>query len=96
MPKILIIGVGGAGRLAVKRMKEVGVPNADFITIGTEDYDRYNGCKQVLPSSDIPHYNLVTMNGTEPWPLTNNPAVWANLAEKMKDQIGEIIEKHLK
>ena len=33
MSKILIIGVGGGGINAVKRMKEAGIPNANYIDI---------------------------------------------------------------
>lgn len=32
MNKILIIGVGGGGRNAVQRMKEIGIPDANYIT----------------------------------------------------------------
>lgn len=32
MSKILVIGVGGAGRETVKHMKDVGIPEADYIT----------------------------------------------------------------
>ena len=34
MGKILVIGVGGAGRETVKHMKKVGIPDADYITFG--------------------------------------------------------------
>ena len=34
MSKILVIGVGGAGRETVKHMKEIGIPEADYITFG--------------------------------------------------------------
>ena len=55
MSKILVIGVGGAGRETVKHMKDVGIPEADYITFGGfEDSDE---------RKDIPHYNLITMNG---------------------------------
>lgn len=38
--KILIIGVGSAGVNTVKRMKEVGIPNAEYITLGGyKDYE---------------------------------------------------------
>lgn len=50
MSKILIIGVGGAGANTVKHMKEVGIPNAEYITFGGYKYEE----------SDIPHYNLIT------------------------------------
>ena len=54
MSKILVIGVGGAGRETVKHMKEVGIPDADYITFGDFENDA---------RKDIPHYNLITMNG---------------------------------
>lgn len=38
MSKILIIGVGGAGANTVKHMKEVGIPNAEYITFGGYKY----------------------------------------------------------
>lgn len=53
MSKILIIGVGSAGANTVRHMKEVGIPNANYITFG--------GYKEEI--SDIPRYNLITMNG---------------------------------
>ena len=34
MSKILVIGVGGAGRETVKHMKDIGIPEADYITFG--------------------------------------------------------------
>ena len=40
MSKILVIGVGGAGRETVKHMKDMGIPEADYITFGGfEDRD---------------------------------------------------------
>ncbi len=86
MSKILIIGVGGAGANTVKHMKEVGIPNADYITFG--EYK----CEE----SDIPHYNLITMNGLDSIPAGSDSDVWRELAENAKDTIGEIIEYHLK
>jgi hypothetical protein len=48
MSKILVIGVGGAGRETVKHMKDIGIPEADYITFGGfEDCDERR---------DIPHY----------------------------------------
>ena len=59
MSKILIIGVGDAGRNTVKHMKDSGMPDTDFVTFGAfEDCD---GRK------DIPHYNLITMNIYAAW-----------------------------
>lgn len=84
MGKILIIGDGGAGANTVKRMKEVGIPNASFITFGG-----YNSQKP-----GIPHYNLIEMNGCEHF--NTAPAhVWEELAGNVKDEIGKIIDYEL-
>ncbi len=85
MGKILIIGVGSGGANAVKRMKEIGIPNADYITIG--DYD--------VPYSDIPHYNLITLSGRDSIPAGASERIWKTVAEDAKDEIGEIIESYL-
>ena len=55
MGKILIIGVGSAGVNTVKHMREVGIPNAEYITMG--DFED--------KVSVIPHYNLIEMSGLE-------------------------------
>ena len=34
MSKILVIGVGSAGRETVKHMKDTDIPEADYITFG--------------------------------------------------------------
>lgn len=85
MNKILIIGVGSAGANTVKRMKEIGIPNADYITFG-----RYRD-----EISDIPHYNLITMNGYDSISNAVKAKEWRELAENAKDEIGEIIESYL-
>ena len=85
MGKILIIGVGGAGENIVKRMKEVGIPNAEYITLGCyKDYE-----------TDIPHYNLIRMSGVDSIPAGSGPKEWREVAENAKDEIKEIIEYHL-
>lgn len=93
MSKILIIGVGGGGRNTVQRMKEIGIPDANYITFGgfREDYVN-GGFKQALPDNDVPHYNFVKMNGYFNMPNTNEPDQWAKLAENAKSQIRGIIE----
>lgn len=85
MSKILIIGVGSAGTNTVKRMKEIGIPNADFITLGGYKYE----------ISDIPHYNLITMNGYDSISNAGTAKEWRELAENAKDEIGKIIESYL-
>lgn len=44
MAKILIIGVGGGGTNAIRRMKEVGIPNADYTAIGTRTIADLENC----------------------------------------------------
>ena len=46
MSKILVIGVGGAGRETVKHMKDKGIPEAEYITFGNFENDE---------RKDIPH-----------------------------------------
>ena len=87
MSKILVIGVGGAGRETVKHMKDTGIPEADYITFGKfEDDDE---------RKDIPHYNLITMNGHCGISPTHRPNVFKHLAENVKDEIREIWECHI-
>lgn len=90
MSKILIIGVGDSGRKSVIKMKEAGIPNANYITFN--DF----GGREEAKEHDIPHYNLIAMNGLSGISCTDNPKVFAKLAENVKDQIKEIIEEHLK
>ena len=86
MSKILVIGVGGAGRETVKHMKDTGIPEADYITFGNFENDERR---------DIPHYNLITMNGHCGISPTNRPSVFKHLAENIEDDIREILEYHL-
>lgn len=86
MSKILIIGIGGAGENVVKHMKEVGIPNAEYITFGGYKYEE----------SDIPHYNLITLSGVESIPAGSDSDEWREVAERAKDNIREVIEYHLR
>ena len=87
MSKILVIGVGSAGRETIKYMKDTGIPEADYITFGGfEDGDE---------RKDIPHYNLITMNGHCGISPTNRPSVFKHLAENVEDDIREILKYHI-
>ena len=86
MSKILIIGVGGGGRKSIIKMKEDGIPNADYIT-----FNGFDG-KEEAKEHDIPHYNLIEMNGLQSIPYTNSPKVYEGLAENVKDQIRAALE----
>ena len=87
MSKILVVGVGGTGRNIVKHMKDVGIPEADYITFGN-----FGGNDE---RRDIPHYNLITMNGLHSISPTKKPRVYKRLAESAKDTIRQILEYHL-
>lgn len=87
MNKILVIGVGSAGRETVKHMKEVGIPDADYITIG-----KYEDCDE---RKDIPHYNLIHMNGLHGISPSSDSRRFKHLAENVEDDIREIIKFYI-
>ncbi len=82
MSKFLIIGVGGAGREAVKHMKDAGIPEAEYMTFGGFEYDK---------REDIPHYNLISTNE----PNNDDPELYEQLAENAEDDIREAIKAQL-
>ena len=86
MDKILVIGVGSAGRETVKHMKDTGIPEADYITFGDFENDE---------RGDIPHYNLITMNGFDGLSPSRDPNRSKRLAENVEDDIREILEYHI-
>ena len=79
MSKILVIGVGGAGRETVKHMKDKGIPEAEYITFGNFENDE---------RKDIPHYNLITMNGFDGLSPSRDPNRSKRLAENVKMILG--------
>ena len=87
MNKILVIGVGGAGRETVKHMKDTGILEADYITFG-----KFEDCDE---RRNIPHYNLITMNGHCGISPTNDSRIFKRLAENVEDEIREILQYHL-
>lgn len=86
MDKILIIGVGSAGANTVNHMKEVGIPDGEYITMG--DFED--------KISDVPHYNLIELSGLESLPNGATPQQWKECAELAEDNIAEIIESYIK
>ena len=89
MGKILIIGVGNGAREAVKQMKNVGIPEANYITFGTGTLGRDD------EKSEIPHYDLIRMNGYNGISPGWGPETFEHLAENVKDDIREILEYHI-
>ena len=85
--KILIIGVGGGGRDAVKCMHDEGIDNASFITFG--DYSGEDECKEV------PHYNIIEMNG-DSYADVRSPEEWREYTENVEDGIKGIMNHHFK
>lgn len=85
--KILCIGVGGAGTNVINRMKDIGVPNAEFLTFGgySDDYSH----------PEIPHYNLIEANELDSLPNSSDPQVFENLANNVADDIKEVLLYHL-
>ena len=86
MSKILVIGVGGAGRETLKHMKDKGIPEAEYITFGNFENDE---------RKDIPHYNLITMNGFDGLSPSRDPNRSKRLVENVEDDIREILEYHI-
>ena len=110
MAKILIIGVGGGGTNAICRMKEVGIPNADYIAIGTDEVALGN----VEAETGIKGYNLCCMfeekygcspqRYCEKYGLIEVIKGWFHgipiispkfLAEQCEEEISAIIDSHL-
>ena len=85
--KILCIGVGGAGTNVINRMKEIGVPNAEFLTFGAYRYD--------YSHPEIPHYNLIEVNEIDSLPNGSGAKVLERLANNVADDIKEVLLYHL-
>ena len=85
--KILCIGVGGAGTNVINRMKDIGVPNAEFLTFGgySDDYSH----------PEIPHYNLIEVNEIDSLPNGSGAKVFERLANNVADDIKEVLLYHL-
>lgn len=85
--KILCVGVGGAGINVVNRMKDIGVPNAEFLTFGGFRYD--------YSHPEISHYNLIEANELDSLPVGSGPEVFEKLANNEADDIKEVLLYHL-
>lgn len=81
MSKILIIGVGSAGANTVAHMKKVGIPNAEYITMGDYEDD----------VSDIPHCNLIEMSRLESIHSGATADDWRMCAENAKEGIIDVL-----
>lgn len=85
--KILCIGVGGAGTNVINRMKDIGIPNAEFLTFGGYRYD--------YSHPEIPHYNLIEVNEIDSLPNGSGTKVFERLANNVADDIKDVLLYHL-
>ena len=85
--KILCIGVGGAGTNVINRMKDIGIPNAEFLTFGGYRYD--------YSHPEIPHYNLIEVNEIDSLPNGSGAKVFERLANNVADDIKDVLLYHL-
>lgn len=82
MSKLLIIGGGGLN--SVIKMKEVGIPNARYISFGTYD-------DKDPAAHGITCYNLRKMNGEDYASCPNNvPEDFKNIAKMLKNKLGKL------
>lgn len=86
MGKILIIGVGGGGINAIRHMKDIGIDNAEYLTVG--DYSE--------GVAGIPHLNLITLSGRDSIPAGSDERVWKELAEECSEVISSTILDNLR
>ncbi|MBQ8812227.1 MAG: hypothetical protein IJZ70_07950 [Bacteroidales bacterium] len=84
MCKIVIIGVGDAGRNVLKKLKDEGLDDIEMMSFGAfPDDDR----------EDIPHHNLITMNGHCGFGSCSDPQTWKSLAKDAANQIEDILDR---
>jgi len=84
MSKILVIGVGNAGRNVCKKLKDNELYDAEFVTFGRsskEDRDY------------IPHHNQIKMSGYRYVTAGHSEEPFKVFAEKSQNEIKEILEE---
>ncbi|MCY3744143.1 MAG: sigma-70 family RNA polymerase sigma factor [Candidatus Poribacteria bacterium] len=81
-PRIKVIGVGGAGGNAVKRMIETGLTDIEFYVVNV-DQQALEKCKEAIPV-------LIGVN-TTPGYCGANPEVGKKAAEEDKEKLGAIV-----
>ncbi|MCA5587836.1 cell division protein FtsZ [Finegoldia magna] len=85
LAKIKVIGVGGGGNNAVKRMKEEGLQGVEFIAVNTD--------KQILNNLDINTKLQIGSKITKGLGAGANPAVGMKAAEESRNEIEEALDK---
>lgn len=85
LAKIKVIGVGGGGNNAVKRMKEEGLQGVEFVAVNTD--------KQILNNLDINTKLQIGTKITKGLGAGANPAVGMKAAEESRNEIEEALDK---
>ena len=85
LAKIKVIGVGGGGNNAVKRMKEEGLQGVEFVAVNTD--------KQILNNLDINTKLQIGSKITNGLGAGANPAVGMKAAEESRNEIEEALDK---
>ena len=85
LAKIKVIGVGGGGNNAVKRMKEEGLQGVEFVAVITD--------KQILNNLDINTKLQIGSKITKGLGAGANPAVGMKAAEESRNEIEEALDK---
>ena len=85
LAKIKVIGVGGGGNNAVKRMKEEGLQGVEFVAVNTD--------KQILNNLDIDTKLQIGSKITKGLGAGANPAVGMKAAEESRNEIEEALDK---
>lgn len=85
LAKIKVIGVGGGGNNAVKRMKEEGLQGVEFVAVNTD--------KQILNNLDINTKLQIGGKITKGLGAGANPAVGMKAAEESRNEIEEALDK---
>ncbi|WP_022748932.1 cell division protein FtsZ [Lachnobacterium bovis] len=85
-PKILVIGIGGGGNNAIKRMANI---NSDHV-----DYAIFNTDKQILDSCDIKYKIQIGEKLTKGYGAGSNPAVGEAAAHESSEEISQLVENY--
>lgn len=85
LAKIKVIGVGGGGNNAVKRMKEECLQGVEFVAVNTD--------KQILNNLDINTKLQIGSKITKGLGAGANPAVGMKAAEESRNEIEEALDK---
>ncbi|MBY8984092.1 MAG: cell division FtsZ family protein [Candidatus Lokiarchaeota archaeon] len=81
--KSLVVGVGGAGNNTVSRLEELGISNADTITINTDAHDLYY--------SNAQHKVLIGKDRCQGMGSGNDPLVGGEAADEDRDRLSKLL-----